>query len=52
MEGPFKIEAKPFVTEAAEETPQEPLSGGPVAVEQPSGITGFRAAMRRYFVGD
>jgi len=52
MEGPFRIETKPFVMETVEEKPQTAASEGPLAPEQPSRTTRIRRALRRFFVGD
>jgi hypothetical protein len=55
MEGPFRIETKPFVTETVEEKPREVVALGadePATAEQPSRTTRMRRALRRFFVGD
>ena len=55
MEGPFRIETKPFVTETVEEKPREVAALGadePAAAEQLPRTTRMRRALRRFFVGD
>jgi len=49
LNGPFKIETKPFTTEESEKTTSESQRGEPAARKK---STGFKNALRRFFIGE